>query len=123
MSREDVQRTNETASFWKKNIIRENSTKAAPFAVTFDSKLTRLAKKIKELFKYLYVDLMANDVFTLTPMVSFLDAGEIRYHLVRAKPCSSVWNVGSRRFNKSRYEVYNNIESAGLFFSTVTGET
>ena len=40
--------------YGKKDKIREESTKAEAFVVTFHPKLTRLAKKMKKLSKYLH---------------------------------------------------------------------
>ena len=50
------------------------------FFVTFHPKLTSLAKKIKELSKYLHLDLdlEIKAVFTPTPMVSFCSARKIK---------------------------------------------
>ena len=56
-------------------------------------------------------------------MVSFRSARKIRDYLVRGKLYPLEQNVGSGKCNKSRCEVSNNIESADLFSSTVTGET
>ena len=44
-------------------------------------------------------------------------------YLVRAKPYPLERNVGSRKCNKSRCEVCNNIEGTDLFSSAVTGKT
>ena len=44
-------------------------------------------------------------------------------YLVRAKPYPLERNVDSRKCNKSRCEVCNNIEGTDLFSSTVTGKT
>ena len=59
------------AVFGKTNKIREDSTKEVRFVVRFHPKLTSLAKNIKELSKYLYIDFEVMTVFTHTPMVSF----------------------------------------------------
>ena len=109
--------------FGKTDKTREDSTKGVPFVVTFHPKLTFLAKKIKELSKYLHLDLEVKAVFTPVPMVSFRSARKIKDYLVRAKLYPLQRNVGSRKCNKSRCEVCNNIESTDLFSSTVTGET
>ena len=70
--------------FGKTDKTREDSTKGVPFVVTFHPKLTFLAKKIKELSKYLHLDLEVKAVFTPTPMVSFRNARKIKDYLVRA---------------------------------------
>ena len=49
-------------------------TKRVPFVVTFNLKLKFVAKKIKELSKYLHLDLQVKAVFTPTTMVSFRSA-------------------------------------------------
>ena len=56
-------------------------------------------------------------------MVSFRSAREIKDYLVRTKLYSLEQNLASRKCNKIRCEVCNNIESADLFSSTVTIET
>ena len=61
-------------------------------------------------------------MLTPTPMVSFHSARKIKYYLVRAKPYPLEWNIGSKKCNKIRSEVCNNIESTDLFSSTATGE-
>ena len=53
--------------FGKTDKTREDLTKGVPFVVTFHPKLTFLAKKIKLLSKYLYIDLEVKAVFTPTP--------------------------------------------------------
>ena len=53
---------------------QEDSTKGAPFDITFHPKLTFLAKKIKEKSKYLHIDLEGKAVFTPPSMVSFRSA-------------------------------------------------
>ena len=49
-------------------------TKRVTFVVIFNLKLTFVAKKIKELSKYLLLDLQVKAVFTPTTMVSFCSA-------------------------------------------------
>ena len=49
-------------------------TKRVPFVVIFNLKLTFVAKKIKELSKYLLLDLQVKVVFTPITMVSFCSA-------------------------------------------------
>ena len=44
-----------------------------------------LADKIKELSKYIHLDLEVKGVFTPTPTVSFRSARKIKDYLVRAK--------------------------------------
>ena len=81
-----------------------------------------LAKKIKELSKYLHRDLEAKAVFTPAPMVSFRSVRKIKDYLVRAKLHPLERNVDSRKCSQSRCEKCN-IESTDLFSSTVNGET
>ena len=109
--------------FGKTGKTREDSTKGIPFAVTIHPKLTFLARKIKELSKYLHIDLEVKAALTPTPMVSFRSAKKIKDYLVRAKLYPLERDLGSRKGNKSRCEVCNNIESTDPFSSTVTGET
>ena len=108
--------------FGKTEKTREDSTKGVPFVVTFHSKLTFLTKKINELFKYLHIDLEVKAVFTPTPMVLFRSATKIQDYLVRAELYPIERNTGSRKCNKIRRKVCNNIESTNLFCSTVTDE-
>ena len=56
-----------------------------------------LAKKIKELSKYLHTDLEVKTVFTPTPMVSFHSASKIKDYLVRAKLYLLEQNLVSRK--------------------------
>ena len=70
--------------FGKTDKTLEDSTKGVPFAVTFHSKLPFLARKIKELSKYLHINLEVKTVFTPTPMVSFRSARKIKDYLVIA---------------------------------------
>ena len=63
-------------------------------------KLTFLAKKIKELFKYLHLNLEVKAVSTPTLMASFRSARKIKDYLVIAKLYLLEQNVGSRKFNK-----------------------
>ena len=109
--------------FGKTDKTREDSTKGVPFVVTFHPKFTFLAKKIKELPKYLHLDLEVKAVFTSTRMVSFRSARKIKDYLVTAKLYPLERNVGSTKCNKSTCEVCNNIESTDLSSSTITGET
>ena len=51
-------------------------------------------------------------------MVSFGSARKIRDYLVRAKLYPLEQNVGSRKCNKSRCEVCNNIQSTDLSSSS-----
>ena len=60
-----VKEQGKTDKTWK------DSTKGVPFVVTFHSKLTLLAKKIKQLSKYLNLDLEVKALFTPTSIVSF----------------------------------------------------
>ena len=57
--------------FGKTDKTREDSTKRVPIVVTFHPKLTFLVKKIKELSKYLHLNLKVKAVFTPTPMIFF----------------------------------------------------
>ena len=83
-----------------------------------------LAKKIKELSRYLHTDLEVKTVFTPTPMVSFRNARKIRDYLLRyyrdylVSLHSLEQNIGSRKYNKRRFAVYNNIESTYPFSSS-----
>ena len=76
MKREVFGKTGET---WK------DSTKLVPFVVTFHSKLTFLAKKIKGPSRCLHIDLEVKAVFRPAPMVSFLSARKVKDYLVRTK--------------------------------------
>ena len=109
--------------FGKTDKTREDSTKGVPFVVTFHSKRRFLTKKIKKLSKYLHIDLEVKAVFTLTPTASYRSVRKIKDYLVRAKIYPLERNIGSRKFNKIKCQVCNNIESTDLFSSTVTGET
>ena len=80
--------------FGKTEKTRDDSLKGVPFVVTFHPKLTFLAKKIKELSKYLHIDLEDKTVFIPIPMASFRSARKIRDYLVRAKLYSLERNVG-----------------------------
>ena len=110
------------AFFGKTDKTRKGSTKGVPFVVTFNPKLTLLAKKNIELSKYLGIGLEVKNAFTTTPMVSFRSARKIRDYLLSAIRCPLERNVGSTKYSKSSWEVCNNIEST-LFFSGVTGKT
>ena len=55
--------------FGKIDKTREDSTKRVPFAVTLHPKLTFLARKNKELSKYLHINLEVKAVFTPPPFV------------------------------------------------------
>ena len=88
---------------------QKDSTKGVPLVVTFHPKLTFWAKKFKELSKYLRLDLEVKAVFTPKQMVSFGSARKIRDYHVRAKVYPLEQNAGSRKCNKSRCEVCNNI--------------
>ena len=68
-----------TGETWK------DSTKLVPFVVTFHSKLTFLAKKIKGPSKCLHIDLEVKAVFRPAPMVSFRSARKVKDYLVRTK--------------------------------------
>ena len=57
-------------------------------------------------------------MFTPKQMVSFGSARKIRDYLVRAKLYPLEQNVGSRKCNKSRCEVCNNIQSTDLSSSS-----
>ena len=103
--------------FGKPDKIRKGSTKGVPFVVIFHPKLTFSAKKIKELSKYLHLDLEVKAVFTPTPMVSFCSTRKIKDYLVRAKLYRLEQNVGSRKCNKSRCKVCDNIESTDSFLA------
>ena len=108
-----VEKQIKRVNFGKRGKTREDSTKGVPFVVTFHLDLTFLAKKIKELSKYLHLDLEVKAVVQPTAMVSFRSARNIKDYLVRAKLFPLERNVGS----------CNNIESTDIFSSTVTGET
>ena len=56
-------------------------------------------------------------------MIFFHSARTVKDYLVRAKLYPLKPDEGSKKINKSRCEVYSNIESTDLVFSTVTGET
>ena len=73
--------------------------------------------------KYLHIDLEVKTVFIPTSMVSFRCVRKIRDYLAWAKIYPLEQNGGSKKYEKSRCEVFNNIDSADLFFSTVTGNT
>ena len=79
--------------------------------------------KIEEFSKDLHIDLEVKGVSTPRPIASFRIARKINDYLLRAKIYLLEQNVGSRKCNKSKCEVCNNIESTDLFSSTVTGET
>ena len=64
-------------AFGKRDKTREDPTKGVTFVITLNPKLTFLAKKIKELSKYLLIDLEVRAVFTPKPMVSFRSARKI----------------------------------------------
>ena len=68
-----------TGETWK------DSTKLVPFVVTFHSKLTFLAKKIKGPSKCLHIDLEVKALFRPAPMVSFRSARKVKDYLVRTK--------------------------------------
>ena len=87
--------------FGKTGKTREDSTKGVTFVVTFHPNLTFLAKKIKQLCKYLHIDLEVKAVFIPTPMVSFRSARKIKAYLVRAKLYPLERNVGSRNLTKA----------------------
>ena len=101
--------------FGKTDKTWEDSTKGAPNVITFHPKLTFSTKKIKEKFECLHVDLEGEAVFTPTPKVSFRSARKVKRYLVRAKLYLLERNLGSRKCNKIRCEVCNNIESTDLF--------
>ena len=63
------------------------------------------------------------DLMNLARMTPFTVLDKNQNYLVRAKFYQLGWNVGSRKCNKSRCKVCNNIERTDLFSSTVTGET
>ena len=65
----------------KTNKTRRDPTKGASFVVTFHPKLTRFATKIKELSKYLHIDLKVKTVFTPTSMVYFCIAKKLEIAL------------------------------------------
>ena len=109
--------------FGKTDKTREDSTERSSFAVTFYPKLTFFAKKIKEISKYLHIDLEVKAVPTPTPTVSFRSSKKIKDYLVRAKLYPLERNAGSRKCNKSSRELCNNIESTDLFSNIVTGDT
>ena len=73
--------------------------------------------------KYLHIDLEVKTVFIPTSMVSFRCVRKIRDYLAWAKIYPLEQNGGSKKYEKSRCEVFNNIDSADLFSSTVTGNT
>ena len=91
--------------FGKKDKRQEDSTKGVPFVVTFHPKLIFLAKKIKELSKYLHLDLEVKAMFTPALMVSFRSTRKITDYLVRAKLYLLQRSVGSRKCNQSRCKV------------------
>ena len=82
-----------------------------------------LAKRIKDLSKYLHIDLEVKAVFTPRSMVSIRSARKMKDYFVRPKLYPLVRNLGSRKCNKFRCKVCNKIETTTLFSSTVTGET
>ena len=102
--------------FEKTDKTKENFTKGVLFVVIFHP-------NFKELSRYLHLDLEVKAVFTPVSIGSFRIARKIKGYLVRAKFYPLQQNVGSRKCNKSRWEVCNNIESTDLFSSTVAGET
>ena len=89
------------AFFGKTDKTRKGSTKGVPFVVTFNRKLTLLAKKNIELSKYLGIGLEVKNAFTTTPMVSFRSARKIRDYLLSAIRYPLERNVGSRKYSKS----------------------
>ena len=58
-----------------------------------------------------------------TSMVSFRSAKRTKNYFVKAKLYPLGQNVCSRKCNKTRCKVCNNIESADLFSTTITGQT
>ena len=71
----------------------------------------------------LHIYLEVKVLFTPTPMIFFHSARTVKDYLVRAKLYPLKPDERSKKFNKSRCEVYSNIESKELVFSTVIGET
>ena len=64
-----------------------------------------LAKKIKELSKYLHIDFEVKAMFTPTPIISFRSTRKIKDYLVRAKVYPLERNIDSRKCNKVRCKV------------------
>ena len=80
--------------FGKNQPSKKNSENGVHFVVTYDPKVKKLEKLIKDLLPFLYRDEEVQKVFSPPPMVSYRSARKIKDYIVRSKLYPLERNIG-----------------------------
>lgn len=101
---------------------RNKAAKGVPFVVTYHSLLKSLGKILHDNIHLLYIKEEVRRTFTPGTMSSFRTPSKISSYLVGAKLYPLKRIIGSRKCDKKRCEVWENINNSDNFTSSVTGE-
>ena len=101
---------------------RNKAAKGVPFVVTYHSLLKSLGKILHDNIHLLYIKEEVRRTFTPGTMSSLRTPSKISSYLVGAKLYPLKRIIGSRKWDKKRYEVWENINNSDNFTSSVTGE-
>ena len=106
--------------FGKSQPSRRNPENVIPFVGTYNSKVKKFGKLIKDLPPFLDSDEKVQKVFSPLPMVSYRSARKIKEYIVKSKSYPLKRNVACGGCGNGRCQVYKNIKVTDTFGSFTT---